>query len=135
MSFYFCSNSYILVRLSVKFPLFKFYFILFFAMLEAWWKLLGQGENLCHSSYLGLCSDKAGPLTHCTTRQLPKYFLLYNLKLQFLFTLLFKGYKMTRFPFTTIFYFLFKLLHLDSFCSSNKNYKFLTFMKFALFSL
>ena len=34
------------------------------------WKFLGQGSNLCHSSDLNYCSDKARSLSHSTTREL-----------------------------------------------------------------
>ena len=32
-----------------------------------------QGLNLCHSSNLSCCSDSAGSLTHCTTKELLLY--------------------------------------------------------------
>ena len=40
------------------------------------WKFLDQGSNSCHSSNLSLCSGKAGSLTHCTTRELQRFFIL-----------------------------------------------------------
>lgn len=33
------------------------------------WKFPGQGLNLSHSSNLSSCSDNAGYLTHCATRE------------------------------------------------------------------
>ena len=35
------------------------------------WKFSGQGWDLNHSSDLSCCSDNAGSLTCCTTRELP----------------------------------------------------------------
>ena len=34
------------------------------------YKFPGKGLNLHHSSNLSQCSDNAGPLTHCATREL-----------------------------------------------------------------
>ena len=36
------------------------------------WKFLGRGLNWRHSSNPSCCSDNAGPLTHCATRELLK---------------------------------------------------------------
>ena len=36
------------------------------------WIFLGQESNLYHSSNPSYCSDNAGSLTHCATRELPK---------------------------------------------------------------
>ena len=33
------------------------------------WKFLSQGLYLCHSSHPTCCSDNAGAITHCTTRE------------------------------------------------------------------
>ena len=39
-------------------------------------KFLGQGSNLGHSQDSSHSSDKAGSLTHCTTRELPRTYTL-----------------------------------------------------------
>ena len=36
------------------------------------WKFLGQELNSSHSSDPSHCSDSAGSLTHCTTREIPR---------------------------------------------------------------
>ena len=41
----------------------------FFGHAHGMWKCLGQGSNMHHSRNLLPCSDNAGSLTHCTTRE------------------------------------------------------------------
>ena len=73
-------------RISLTFPSLKmrlnpvgrffflhFFFVCFGHAHSMWkmWKFPSQELNLRHSSNLGCCSDNAGSLTWCTTRELP----------------------------------------------------------------
>ena len=51
------------------------FFLLFFGHTCSMWKFLGQGSNPCHHSDPNRCSDNAGSLTCCATRELLYGFL------------------------------------------------------------
>ena len=55
---------------SCRFFCFFFVFFVFFGCAGNMQKFLGQESDLCHSSNPCCCSDDAGSLTHCTTREL-----------------------------------------------------------------
>ena len=49
------------------------------------WKIPGQGSNPGHSSDLSHCTDNAGSLTHCATKELLMWYILKKFCVQFLF--------------------------------------------------
>ena len=73
-SFFFNGNYILILFFSFFFDprVFFFFFVLFFFFFPccplSMWKFLAQGWNPHHSSNPSSCSDSAGSLTHCTTR-------------------------------------------------------------------
>ena len=66
----------------VSYLMFKFFFFVLFCLFFVFFffdcalgmqKFLGQGLNLCHNSNPGHCSDYAGYLIQCATRELPMF--------------------------------------------------------------
>ena len=62
--FLFCGLSFQFLSLKIVFV------FLFFGYTCSMWKFPGQGQKLRHSSDLSHCSDNAGSLTYCATREL-----------------------------------------------------------------
>ena len=56
----------IMVKICIKFTILPF----LFGCPYNFWTFLGQGSNPCHSSHPCCCSDNAGYLTFCSTREL-----------------------------------------------------------------
>ena len=81
-------NDYTVLTFFKKRKPFLFLF-LFFGHTCSMWKFPSQRSNPHHSRDPSCCSDNAGSLTYCTTRELLAYSLLKrNFKVEFIFSLL-----------------------------------------------